>query len=467
MTQYNTSTSISPRSSEGSQTEILDIQKACRLGDLAAIKKAYHADPSKLNHKDESLGWTALYRTVICGHIQASQFLLKQGADPNTVNNLGETPLHQAADNSQYELAELLLEYHADPNLQQNDGDTPLHHAAFRGDSKMIEILLKHHADPNVQNYMFGRTPLHYASDCGHNESVMLMLEFGGDPFLQDRQGKTPTSLAQTKELQDMMENYQPNLDKSNTSQEIDEINMNLGTFGKLNLEKDGEYEFYDSPNPPKPEEGNLEPESEISVIQTKNELKPIYQFLEKINLQELYEVLCDAGLDDINKITERMISDNPITKRELVAIGIKKPGHIYRFLIKAEEEAGISYIKTNRKLNQESFWKCCTVPTNATFGMASFPTLREWLKSIKLEELWTVFVEAGFDSYEMIITQMYSKYPFTDEILLAEIGIAKPGHRNRILAKLQEETRSIDRKDGLVMERVSKNVSCDKCYIM
>lgn len=381
MLQYNISNAITSRQPEDTHTEVLDIQKACRLGDLAAIKKAYHADPTKLNHKDESLGWTALYRTVICGHMKASQFLLKQGANPNTVNNLGETPLHQAADNSQYKLAELLLQFHSDPNLQQNDGDTPLHHAAFRGDSKMVELLLKNQADPNLQNFMFGRSPLHYASDCGHSDSVVLMMEFGGDIYLHDRQGKTPLSLAQTEELREIMDNYQPKLDKSNTSQEIDEINMNLGTFGKLNLEKDGEYEFFDSPNPPKApdnEETNIEPESEVSVIHVKQELKPIYQFLDKINLPELYEFVTEAGIEDLDNIARRMQSENPITKLELKKIGIKKPGHIYRFLIKAEEEAGISYIKTNRKINQDSFWKCCTVPNNATFGISNFPTLRE-----------------------------------------------------------------------------------------
>ena len=42
---------------------------------------------------------------MICGHVEATSFLLEKGADPNMKNNLGETPLHQAADNNQYKLA--------------------------------------------------------------------------------------------------------------------------------------------------------------------------------------------------------------------------------------------------------------------------------------------------------------------------------------------------------------------------
>ena len=95
-----------------------------------------------------------MYRTVICGHFESTQYLLERGADSNNPNNLGETPLHQAADNLQYAMAELLLAYKANPNFQQNDGDTPLHHAAFRGDKRMVELLLSKGADPDISNFM-------------------------------------------------------------------------------------------------------------------------------------------------------------------------------------------------------------------------------------------------------------------------------------------------------------------------
>lgn len=136
---------------------------------------------------------------MIFGHIKATKFLLKHGANPNLVNSLGETPLHQAADNSQYIIAELLLKYQADPNKQQNDGDTPLHHAGFRGDTKMIEILLRYNANPNIPNTLFGRTPLHFACDCGYEESVLLMLQYKADHQHLDSQGKTPYNLSNSQ----------------------------------------------------------------------------------------------------------------------------------------------------------------------------------------------------------------------------------------------------------------------------
>lgn len=95
---------------------------------------------------------------MICGHYEGTEYLLKQGANPNITNSLGETPLHQAADNSQEKFARLLLEYKADPNAQQNDGDTPLHHAAFRGDAKMLSLLMEYSGNPNLPNFMVNFT---------------------------------------------------------------------------------------------------------------------------------------------------------------------------------------------------------------------------------------------------------------------------------------------------------------------
>ena len=333
------------RSEEVLQAEIIDLQKACRLGDLSAIKAAYHANPEKLNQKDESLGWTPLYRTVICGHIKACQFLLESNADPNIPNNLGETPLHQASDNSQYAIAELLLDYNSDPNSQQNEGDTPLHHAAFRGDSKMVEVLLKHSADPNIPNFMLGRTPLHSAIDSMHEETIKLLLEYNADPNLQDRQGKTPIDLIPNGPLKNFVENFRTN--PSSSSEE----DCKIGTFGKESLK----YEFFDSPSVPQ-NQTVYEPDAETSIVAKKNQLKPLYDWLEKINLQEIYEILCEAGYDDIESLVNQMRCPLPVSFDDLTKIGIKKPGHRYRLLIKLEEDAGIcpkKYVKRPTEASQ------------------------------------------------------------------------------------------------------------------
>src|SRR5574343_1244033 len=120
-----------------------EIQKACRVGDVESLEKILSEHPELLNSVDSKLKWSPLYRTVICGHIEATEFLLKKGADPNIKNNIGETPLHQATENSQAKLVKLLLKYKADPNSQQNDGNTPLHQSSYKGDESIVSMLLQ------------------------------------------------------------------------------------------------------------------------------------------------------------------------------------------------------------------------------------------------------------------------------------------------------------------------------------
>jgi cytohesin len=96
-----------------------DIQRACRIGDVLVLKKALAACPEGINSLDPKLGWSPLYRAVICGHVDLVRHLLQSGADPNVRNKLGETPMHQAADAGNYKITQALLEKRADPNLQQ------------------------------------------------------------------------------------------------------------------------------------------------------------------------------------------------------------------------------------------------------------------------------------------------------------------------------------------------------------
>jgi hypothetical protein len=50
----------------------LDIQKACRLGDAEEIREILQQNPGSIHEVDQKLGWSPLYRTVLCGHIEAT-----------------------------------------------------------------------------------------------------------------------------------------------------------------------------------------------------------------------------------------------------------------------------------------------------------------------------------------------------------------------------------------------------------
>jgi ankyrin repeat protein len=110
----------------------MNMEKACRLGNVKAIQELIDSNPDLVNEVDEKIGWTPLYRTVICTHVEATKLLLMHGANPNIKNKLGESPLHKAVDSGLMRISRLLLEANADPNLQTNDGETPLHLATLR-----------------------------------------------------------------------------------------------------------------------------------------------------------------------------------------------------------------------------------------------------------------------------------------------------------------------------------------------
>lgn len=58
--------------------------------------------------------------------------------------------------------------------------------------------------------------------------------------------------------------------------------------------------------------------------------------------MPELYEIMVDAGYDDVQSMTSQMLTPMPITEKHLTSIGITKAGHRKRIIMKLEEEAGL-----------------------------------------------------------------------------------------------------------------------------
>lgn len=377
---------------------------------------------------------------MICGHYEATEYLLKQSADPNIPNNLGETPLHQAADNSQYAMAELLLKCKADPNYQQNDGDSPLHHAAFRGDLKMVELILQNSGDPNLHNYMvrtkqFGRTPLHYAVDCGHADCVKIMLQYGADSSLRDKQGKNAMDLCISSEVSLILRDFTRNsLDSAGVPSPIGEVTTYV-------VSDAGENEKGFTAKGTLPLRCSLvSPVTEKSSLTC--QLFPIYNWLEKNHLEDYYELLVDAGYDDIQGMISQMNGPMPISDRNLKDIGVAKPGHRRYMLIKLEEEAGLSNkvcLKRHIRERSSGIFQCCVI-SQGTRNNFSPPGLLEWLEDIELSHLYGLFTEGGYDSYDQLIDIQNSLHPLTSKQLESEIKITNHKDRVKILNRLEHD---------------------------
>ena len=151
--------------------------------------------------------WCAYY-----GDVSAVRHLIKHGA---TLEDLGPNfDLNGAAFHGHWQLTQYLLEEGADPNSTlESTGETPLHSAltaANRPSSNLIvELLLAHGANPNVKTkakaetgafmrdaYTKGETPLHRAAAFGNEDTISLLINAGAEKDSRDVNGDSPLSWA-------------------------------------------------------------------------------------------------------------------------------------------------------------------------------------------------------------------------------------------------------------------------------
>ena len=80
---------------------------AARRGNIPEMHELLSGGFYKINAK-RSNGMTPLHWTANKGHLEATAFLLEQGADPNIRDNMGWTPLKHAQQEGHQEIADHL-----------------------------------------------------------------------------------------------------------------------------------------------------------------------------------------------------------------------------------------------------------------------------------------------------------------------------------------------------------------------
>ncbi len=76
------------------------------------IQKGFHLE------SHDGRKHTALSEASCQGHLHVVQFLLENGADPNSLNDTGRSPLWRAAFNGHVEVVKALLDAGADPQFR-------------------------------------------------------------------------------------------------------------------------------------------------------------------------------------------------------------------------------------------------------------------------------------------------------------------------------------------------------------
>ena len=160
-------------------------------GNLKIVEQliAYKADPNLCSNEGISPLHAASNRDI-------AEVLLKGGASPNVVSGPNAvTPLHEACATGRVDIVQLLLRNNANPNTLNSSGLTPLCVAAVNGHVEIVDILLKAGAQADLQRAYNDWTPLFFAAVGGHFNVVELLLKYGAS-LKENKHGVTPQAAA-------------------------------------------------------------------------------------------------------------------------------------------------------------------------------------------------------------------------------------------------------------------------------
>ena len=228
----------------------------------------------------------------------------------------------------------------------------------------------------------------------------------------------------------------------------------------------------------------NLNKSEEISICSPqniKNEiLSRLRDWLISCDLLCYYNLLIKNNMYDIDFYIKNLKSNTiNISYKDIEDIGIKKPGHIFRFLLRLQIDSGIldenmcnliinkfnSNLLTTIGLtastnifkccgmtlyrqngeessNPENTNICCTLPDSDNnncykdiFGFLKYKGLMKYKEN---------FIHNGFDQIDYIIIQLFSYFKFNKETLNDYLHIYSESDQKKVIKKLYEEKRKI-----------------------
>ena len=254
-------------------------------------------------------------------------------------------------------------------------------------------------------------------------------------------------------------------------------INNKSNKYPSLKLsEMDNNTNSYLLKNMNKSEELNL-----CSPQNIQNEvLTRLREWLISCDLLCYYNLLIKNEMYDINLYIKNLKNNKiNISYKDIEDMGIKKPGHIFRFLLKLQIDTGIldeqmcnliinkfssnllstigltastnivkccgmTLFKQNGDNNSsENKNMCCTMSDNDSSGNA-YNDIFGFLKYKGLMEYKENFIHNGFDQIDYIFIQLFSNFKFNIEILNDYLHIYSEKDKTKVIKKLYEEKRKI-----------------------
>ena len=217
----------------------------------------------------------------------------------------------------------------------------------------------------------------------------------------------------------------------------------------------------------------NMNITEEINIIQNNKYLSKLRDWLISCDLLSYYNLLKNNSSFNIENI---ILKQKNITYKDIENIGIRKPGHIFRFLIKVEIDSNIIdydiHSKIMNKFNNNVLstigltasnneFKCCGMTIdlfNKEINNSNYCDIFHFLNYLNLMSFKENFIHNGFDQVDFIILQLFSQYKF-DKIILKEfLHIYDEKDKEKVLNILYDEKMKIANNLGICIDKDEKD---------
>lgn len=156
-------------------------------------------DPNILNND----GHTALTYAYREGALKSFDALIQHPkVDINKQNSYHESPIMYPALANDFDRVKTLVEKGAELN---HLGWSPIHYAAIKGNAKIVKFLLEHGAWPNSPA-PDGSNPLMMAVSAGSTEAIEALIIAGADPNAVNFEGASALDLAKERNNRKILE---------------------------------------------------------------------------------------------------------------------------------------------------------------------------------------------------------------------------------------------------------------------
>jgi len=219
----------------------------------------------------------------------------------------------------------------------------------------------------------------------------------------------------------------------------------------------------------------------ELKNISTKKLIR-LREFLISCDLLCYYNLLLSNHMYNIDSyINDIKQGLSSITYDDIEKIGIKKPGHIFRILIRLEIDAGLidnnlfNYITEKINFNSVTSTVALTSSISEVFccginlcenntnhnkikmrnNAIYFNDLSSFLRAHDIVRFKGNFMHNGFDRIEYIIIQLFTKYAFDKNILNEYLHVYIDGDKNQLLNILYMVKFNIAREFGIEINKI------------